>query len=119
MCIDMEPTEIFKISFRRLLNETNTTQVDIAKHLNVKPRSVNDYLGGRVNYSEQRRMLIAQYFGKTYLGMLQLGHKLTTGTEPIAPDTSVNLKDVVSKLESMNQQDLKLINDMVTRLSKN
>ncbi len=54
MCIEMEPTEIFKISLKYLLQKHGVTQVSIAEHLGVTPRSVNDYFGGRVNYSEQR-----------------------------------------------------------------
>ncbi|WP_300463169.1 helix-turn-helix transcriptional regulator [Desulfobacula sp.] len=114
----MEPTEIFKISFKHLLEKRNVTQVKIAEHIGVSPRSVNDYFGARVNYSEHRRQRIANFFGKTYLEMLNLGHQLTTGSDPIKQELPVVLKDVVSKLGKLDQKDLKLVDELVTRLSK-
>lgn len=63
--------------------------------------------------------LVAGHFNHSIFEMLMLGHQLVTGTEPTAPDLPVDLKDVVSKMESMNQPDLKLVAELVTRLSKN
>lgn len=114
----MEPTEIFKVSFKYLLEKFNVTQVKIAEHIGVSPRSVNDYFGGRVNYSENRRQQIANFFGKTYLEMLNLGHQLLTGSELAAPDLPVNLKDVMSKLKDLDQESLKLISALADKLPK-
>jgi len=54
----------------------------------------------------------------TYLEMLNLGHKLATGSEPAEPEVPIELKDVIPKLKDLDQSDLKIINELADRLSK-
>ena len=118
MGTEMEPTEIFKISFKHLLKKHDVSQVKIADHIGVSPRSVNDYFGSRVNYSEQRRQKIANYFDMTYLEMLNLGHQLATGSEPVSPEAPLSHSEVSAKIKKLDQKDLKIINDMASRLAE-
>ncbi len=62
-----------------MLENSGCSQADLARVLGVAPQRMNDYLGNRVNFSESRRQKIANFFGMTYLEMLNFGHQLETG----------------------------------------
>ena len=94
------------------------TQVAVAKKLGVRPQELNGFLNGRINFSDTRKEQLANVFGKTYLEMLNLGYKLATGSEPVEPELPIELKDVMLKAEKLNQSDLKLVDDLITRLIK-
>ena len=115
----MKASEIFKYAVRFLLEETKTKRSVLADSTKIPRPHLTAYLNGDRGFSEDKRDIIAAFFGNTYLEMLLLGHQLATGIVPVAPEILVDLREVISKLESMNQQDLKLMNDMATRLTQN
>lgn len=71
----MQTTKYFRKALLSFLNE-DITQSKIADALNIQRPLMNDFLKGRRNFSEDRKETIAEYFGKTYLEMLIIGHSL-------------------------------------------
>ncbi len=71
----MQTTEYFRKALLSFLNE-DVTQSKIADALKIQRPLMNDFLKGRRNFSEDRKETIAEYFGKTYLDMLLIGHNL-------------------------------------------
>jgi len=114
----MEPTEIFRTSLRYLLEKNDRSQADIARILKIAPQRLNDYLGQRVNFSEHRRQQIANLFNMTYLEMLNLGYRLATGSDPVEPELPIELKDIIAKLEQLDQDSLKIIDALADKLPK-
>ena len=114
----MKAPEIFKNAVIFLLEKTETKRSVLADSTEIPRPHLTSYLNGDRGFSEDKRELIAQYFGKTYLEMLNLGHQLATGTEPIASELPVNLKDVIKKLEALDQESLKLISALADKLPK-
>lgn len=113
----MNITELFVKAVRSHLG-TGFTQVAVAKKLGVSPQELNGFLNGRRNFSDTKKEQLANIFGKTYLEMLNLGYRLATGSEPDKPELPIELKDVVAKLERLDQDSLKIIDALADKLPK-
>jgi len=113
----MSISELFLKAVQHHLSQ-GATQVAIANHLGIEPQQVNAFMKGRSNFSEDRKERVSAFFGKTYLEMLNLGHRLETGSDSPAPEISVNMAELFSKLEKLDQKDLILINGLASRLSE-
>lgn len=95
------------------------TQASIAQRLGVQPQQINAFMKGRANFSEDRKEQISGFFGMTYLEMLNLGYRLTTGSDPVCPETSITPKEIMANLELLDQDSLKIIDALVDKLAKN
>ena len=114
----VKPSKLFGIAVKEILKTQNMTQKRLAEDLTINPILMNDYLKGRKNFSEDRMSLIAGHLDHSILEMLLLGHQLATGIEPVAPEIPVNLKDVILKLEGLDQESLKLISALADKLPR-
>lgn len=115
----MEPSDLFSVFFKNYLSDhPRGTQSKIADGIGLDRKLLNDYIHGRKPLSESKRSLIADFIGVRYEQALAIG-RCEKSAPPQKPDLYIKVSDVAKKLEAMNQQDLKLINDMATRLSKN
>ena len=113
----MNATELFIKAVEYHLQK-GFTQVTLAKELGIQPQQVNSFLKGRRNFSDERKEDISKIFGKSYLEMLNIGHFIMTGNYIKESYIPINFKNLVSKLERLSSNDLKLIDDLANRLSR-
>lgn len=69
----MKASDFFRKAVIDLMEETGTRQSVLADSLGIKRPHMNSYLKGRRGFSENKREEIANFFGKTYLEVLDLG----------------------------------------------
>lgn len=62
----MEPVEIFRKNVSRVISSRSLLQVKIAEGIDEPARKLNDYLKGRINWGEQKRIKLAKYLGLDY-----------------------------------------------------
>lgn len=119
----MKISDLFRAALQESLKVQGISQKKLSDDLGISPVLMNDFLKNRKNFSEDRMSIISKYFNVTLFEMLSLGQELISNSTQPKPDilTEVKIKvsDVAKKLEALNQQDLKLMNDMATRLTKN
>ena len=72
--------KIFVLAVKHLLADAKKKkgikQVDLADHIGSTPNNLSGFLNFHRNYSEAKRDNIADFFGKTYMEMLDLGKQL-------------------------------------------
>lgn len=113
----MNTVDLFIKAVRHHL-DNGTTQISIANELGIGPQQVNAFMKGRANFSEDRKERVSAFFGMTYLEMLNLGYQLMTGSKSVVPEVPVTLSETIQNLEKLDQKDLKIINDMASRLAE-
>jgi phage repressor protein C with HTH and peptisase S24 domain len=78
----MEPSDFFRKALDYFVRKEKVIkQVDLADRMGVDKRQVNDYLGGRTNWSEDKRMQACSIIKKNYLEMLNIGKALGEGKQ--------------------------------------
>ena len=80
---NMKTTDIFIKTLQSFISE-EITQSKLAELIGVTRQQLNDFLKGRRNFSEDRKELIAENLGKTYLEMLNKGQKLIDSENDIS-----------------------------------
>jgi len=68
--------------------------VDIASHINVDPNNLSGFLNFHRNYSETKRMALADFFDKSYFKVLDIGREVLErdGKEVTGDRTSVRAR---------------------------
>ncbi len=112
----MNPANLFRKCVLHLIKENQIKQSVIADDLGFKRPNFNSYLKGERGFSEEKRILIADYFKKSYIEMLTIGDQLRTGKESKKIESTKIISDIVSKLEKTSYEDLKLMKNLVNRL---
>jgi transcriptional regulator with XRE-family HTH domain len=75
----MDPSDLFRKAVYHLLKEKKMTQLSLAKQLKVSPPNLNDFLKGGRNYSDKKKIKIAEILGTTYVDTIKLGQDLAEG----------------------------------------
>ena len=129
----METADYFRKAVQDYLKDKpRGAQSELAENAGIKRIHLNDFLGKRRVLQEKDRIKITNFLGYDYLEFLQHGKRLLEGKPepsnepcPIVVKTHPNkdkdfLKvDVVAeKLQSLNQDDIKIIDLLINRLSK-
>lgn len=78
----MKEKEFFIISTRYYINKKEITQKFLADSINIEAKQLSEFLNNKRNFSEERKVLIAEYFETTYLDMLNLGKELSAEKVP-------------------------------------
>lgn len=114
----MQTSDLYRKALRYNLETKGVTQAAIAAHLGIQPQSVNDFLNGRRNFSQERQAEIARMMGTTYIDMLILGRKLAEQeTHPLAPPDNVKPlphAEIISKF--INPETARKINEMLVEI---
>lgn len=74
----MKADDCFRLALAELI-APHGAQARLADELGIKRTILNDYLGGRKNFSEDRKEAIAQTLGWLYEDMISLGRYLSEG----------------------------------------
>ncbi|MCB2147609.1 MAG: helix-turn-helix domain-containing protein [Deltaproteobacteria bacterium] len=73
----MEPVEIFRNNIRHLIEQSGLTQLHIAGGIGESPQKLNDYLKGRINWGEQKRLKLSNFLKVDYHSLYN--EKFTAG----------------------------------------
>lgn len=100
----MKTSDIFIKAVLHILGEKPSgAQGRLADKANIKRTVLNDFLKGRRNFSEERKELISEALGRTYIEMLNIGNTLVG--EPSKPKEPFPNYD---KTMAIAQEELKL-----------
>ncbi|MCP3899656.1 MAG: DUF4065 domain-containing protein [Desulfobacteraceae bacterium] len=72
----MKTTDLFRIALKYKLQDTKTTQKSLAQGIGFEPSHISRYITKDINFSENKRDIIAEYFNMTSLDMLTLGNEV-------------------------------------------
>lgn len=121
----MKVSELFRVALKEVLKIHGCTQKKMSDDLGINTILVNNFLKSRKNFSEDRMEVIAEYFNMSLFEMLNLGHQLAVQDGLIMDDQvtvevvrRIKPSDIAKKAESLNQEDLEIINTMIDRLIK-
>ena len=122
----MEISGKFRLFLKECLDkDENLTQVEISRRTGISKTLLNDYLNERKPLSESKRELIAESLGFKYEVAIKIGREIIEGPSPAPGDlplpniqAEISSKAVAEKIQALTQTDLKLVNDLVNRLSK-
>ncbi len=114
----MKVSDLFRVALKNELMIRGVSQKKLSDDLGINPILINNFLKKRKNFSEDRMEIISKYFNLTLFEMLTIGQELSSPPAKPKSDISIKVSDIAQKLEFMNQQDLKLINQMADRLIK-
>ncbi|MCD4741635.1 MAG: DUF4065 domain-containing protein [Desulfobacteraceae bacterium] len=72
----IKTTDLFRIGLKYKLKEHKLTQKELAIKIGFMPNHISQYLTMAINFSENKRDIIADFFNLTSLEMMNLGEKL-------------------------------------------
>lgn len=103
----MEIVEIFRNALKRAMEgQPHGTQAKVARHADIDPRYLNDFLAGRRTMGEDVRAKIAQYFGYSYGEFLTIAEGQADRVADFRPIYSTNPK-TAKVIEMLRQFELK------------
>ena len=110
----MNPSDLFRKAMRHLMEEKKVTQVALAKRLKMDPSELCGFLNDRVNFSDKRKMKIAQILGTTFMDMMNLGHELDQSER--SPPKKPTHDEIIRRFS--DKEKARQLNDMLVTLEK-
>ncbi len=92
----MEPTELYIIALKEELQKKEISQKKLAAMIGIRPPHLSQFLSGKRNFSERRKVAIAETLDLSYVELITRGYRLKHN---IDPETNMPREDVVSKNE--------------------
>ena len=74
----MEPAEIFRRNVSKEIERRGLSQTKVADAINDTPQRLNDYLKGRINWGETKRLKLAKYLNIYYHRLYDPGFPAVT-----------------------------------------
>ena len=110
----MNPSDLFRKALRHLLEEKKMTQIELAKRLKAYPTDLNAFLNDRLNFSDKKKVKIAEILGTTFVDMMILGQHLAEAER--SPPKKPTHEDIIRRFS--DKEKARQLNDMLVTLEK-
>lgn len=108
---EYDTQEIFVEATKKLLDERGISQKALADAINVAPSELSGFMTLNKNYSEPKRSRIAEFFGMSYLQMLNMGQTLLGIPFSQQPDKEVKKEYRKTNIERAREGDESVLSD--------